>query len=87
MLTVTEAALDRLSRKLVHRNATDDVALRFTRKTGGWKLCPDHARPTDKTFTHDGKDVLVLDETVSRAMADMTLDVKETEAGPRVTLR
>jgi len=87
MLTVTEGALDRLSRKLVHRNAADDVALRFTRKTGGWKLRPDRTRPADQTFTHEGKEVLVLDEAVSRAMTDMTLDVRQTKAGPRLTLR
>ncbi len=87
MLNVTERALDRLSRRLTHKKAAGDVALRFSRREGGWKLGPDQARPGDVTFAHDGRNVLLLDEAVSLAMTDLTLDVRKTDAGPRLRLR
>ncbi len=87
MLTVTEKARDRLSQKLVEKKVASNAALRFIRREGGWILRPDQARPTDTTVTHQGRGVLLLDETVARAMADMVLDIRNTEAGPRLTLR
>ena len=87
MLTVTPGAGVRLVRKLAHKGAKDEMAMRFTRREGGWKLRVDHARPADTAITHEGRIVLLLDQVVSQAMADMTLDVSGTEAGPRLTLR
>ena len=87
MLNVTKSALDRLSRRLARKEAAADVALRFTRRDGGWKLGPDQARPRDVTFAHEGRNVLLLDETAAEAMANMTLDVRNTDAGPRLRLR
>jgi hypothetical protein len=86
MLTVTVPARARLLSKLVRRKAAGGVALRFTRKTGGWRLRVDHARPDDKAITHEGRNVLLLDRAVSQAMTHMTLDVRETKAGPSLTL-
>jgi hypothetical protein len=87
MLNVTKPALDRLSHRLACEKAADDVALRFTRRAGGWKLGPDQARPGDVTFAHDGRNVLLLDGAVSQGMTDLTLDVRNTDAGPRLRLR
>ena len=87
MLTVTAAARDRLLTKLGCKKAADDVALRFTRRKGGWRLRLDRAGPDDTAFTHEGRDVLLLDEAVSKAMTMMTLDVSSTETGPKLTLR
>lgn len=87
MLNVTVPARDRLSFKLSSRKAAEDVAMRVTRKPGGWRLRPDHARPADTAITHEGRIVLLLDEQVSRRMTRRTLDVVETDAGPRLTLR
>jgi len=86
MLNVTKPALDRLIDRLTRRKAEDDVALRFTRRDGGWKLDPDRQRPGDITFTHDGRNVLLLDETAAEAMTNMTLDVRDTGAGPKLRL-
>lgn len=85
MLTVTEPALDRLSRRLARKGAADGVALRFTRRDGGWKLQLDHESTGDTAFSHDGQTVLLLDETVSKAMANMTLDIRKS--GHRSGLR
>jgi hypothetical protein len=87
MLTVTKPALNRLSRRLARKEAAEGVALRFTRREGGWKLGPDSARPGDVTFAHDGRNVLLLDESAAKAMANMTLGVRKTDAGPRLRLR
>ena len=86
MLTVTASALDRLSRKLARKKPTDGVALRFMRRTGGWRLRLDRARPADTEFTHDGRSVLLLDAAVSQAMTNMALDVRSTDSGPRLRL-
>jgi hypothetical protein len=87
MLTVTLAALDRLLHKLRSGKTPEDMAMRFTRGNGGWRLRQDRRRPADTAFTYKGRAVLVLDDSVSQAMTDMTLDVRDTEAGPRLSLR
>jgi hypothetical protein len=87
MLNVTKPALDRLSHRLARRKAATDIALRFTRRDGRWKLGRDQERPGDVTFAHDGRNVLLLDETAAKAMTNMTLDVQNTDAGPRLRLR
>jgi hypothetical protein len=84
MLTVTAAALDRLSRKLAGKNANDDEAMRFTR---GWRLRLDQVRPDDMAFTHESRNVLLLDAAMAKAMAALTLDVSSAETGARLELR
>jgi len=87
MLRVTEAARGRLLVKLVNRNAGDGEAWRFTRKKGGWKLRLDHAHANDTTLVHEGRNVLLLGENVSRNMMKMTLDATGAGSKPRLTLR
>lgn len=87
MLTVTTEALERLCQKLARKRAANDVALRFRRTAGHWKLRFDRARPDDATFTHDGRNVLLLDKAAANAMNHLTLTVRDTEAGPRLKLR
>jgi hypothetical protein len=87
MLNVTKSALDRLSDRLARREAAEDVALRFTRRDGRWKLGQDQQRPGDVKFAHEGRNVLLLDKSAAKAMANMTLDVRDTDAGPRLRLR
>jgi Fe-S cluster assembly iron-binding protein IscA len=89
MLTMTEAAGAHLARKLVE--ADDDMAIRFVPKRGAkvrpkWGLRLDTARPTDETFAHRGKTVLVLDEEVAELLANEVLDVKSGDAGPKLKL-
>jgi len=87
MLIVTAAARARLLSKLERRKAADDVAMRFTRKKNGWKLGVDRARPDDTTFTHGGRNVLLLDTAVTKAMAALTLDAGASATGARLKLR
>ena len=87
MFDVTPAARERLSEKLVSKKAAEDQALRFTRKPRGWKLCLDRLRPADTAIIHQDRVVLLLDEVATQAMSRITLDVRNTGAGPRLTLR
>ena len=87
MLTVTKPALDRLIYKLVRKKATDDVALRFRRREGGWKLRLDQESDGDTVITHDGRKVLLLDKTVSRAMANMRLETRKSGRRSQLRLR
>ena len=87
MLNVTKPALSRLSHRLARQEPAEGVAMRFTQRDGAWKLGPDSARPGDVTFAHDGRNVLFLDQTAAKAMTNMTLEVKKTDAGPRLRLR
>jgi hypothetical protein len=87
MLMVTNAALDRLLWKLSHKKATDAEALRLTRKSKGWQLRLDRARSTDTAFTREGRRVLLMDRAIADATADMTMDARTTEAGPRLKMR
>ena len=87
MLKVTDAARNRLLSKLVSRKASDSEAFRFTRKKGGWKLRIDQAQPNDTKLAHQGRDVLLLDQDVSRNMSKLTLDVTSVDSNQRLTLR
>jgi len=86
MFTVTEAALDRLSKKLARKSPPNGMALRFTLGARGWRLRLGHAHPADTTFAHEGRKVLLLDAAVTQVMTNMTLDVRSTDSGPRLTL-
>ena len=46
----------------------------------------DKVRPDDATFDHGGKTVLVVNEQISELLADKTLDVEDTDEGPKLAL-
>jgi len=87
MLSVTKPALKRLSRRLVRKGAADGMALRFKRREGGWTLLLDRQSADDTAFSHDGRTVLLLDKTVSEAMANMTLDTRKVGQRSQLKLR
>ena len=86
MLTVTPAANDRLVRKLKGKGAEEGVAMRFVRRTGGWRLRLDKPAVGDVLFAHEGRTVLVLDAACAGLLADRTLDAVAAAAGPRLKL-
>ena len=86
MFTVTETALDRLTRKLARKKAADEMAMRFAKKKGGWRLRLDRRRRDDTVFAHRGRNVLLLDQAVAQALSNRTLDTRSTAGGPRLTL-
>jgi len=86
MLSVTKPALERLSRKLTRRGVAEGMAMRFSRRDGRWTLLLDRRSDDDTAFSHDGRTVLLLDKSVSEAMADMTLDARKTGGRSRLKL-
>ena len=86
MLMLTEMAGEYLTALLENTNASAEAAVRFV--LDGSTLTPklDSTRPGDKTFDYEGRRVLVLDEQVSQALAESTLDVQATEEGPKLVL-
>jgi len=86
MLTITEAAGSHLADMLTEAEAPDDVAVRFIIQGRGLAMELDNASPDDSTFNHEGRTILVLDEQLSDLLSDKTLDIKDSEEGPHLTL-
>jgi hypothetical protein len=87
MLSVTKPALERLSHKLTRRGVAKGMALRFARGEGRWTLLLDRQSAGDTAFSHDGRTVLLLDQAVSEAMADLTLDARKVGQRSQLKLR
>jgi len=87
MITVTDAARARLLSKIEAKKASNEEAMRFTRRDGRWRLRLDYAKQGDKAIMWANRTVLLLDATAARALAKKTLDVKDADANPRLSLR
>jgi hypothetical protein len=85
MLTVTETAAARLQQLL--RCSNDGAVVRIIRRERRLKLRKSRLREGDTQFSHGGQVVLVLGERASLALASRTLDVRQTESGPRLSLK
>jgi hypothetical protein len=60
--------------------------MRFIRLTNGWRLRVDRPRPDDTAFAHEGRNVLLLDAAVAKAMAALKLDASSTDEGAKLKL-
>lgn len=87
MFTLTEAAGDRLTKKLENKGGTQDTAMRFVRKPRGWKLRFDQPASGDIRFAHRGRTVLVLDAGASELLDGRVLDTKGSGTGSKLCLR
>ncbi len=87
MLTLTDAAGEKLSEILSHENCPADVAVRLVRQDQGLAMTLDREQDGDTSFEHAGKKVLLLDEQVSDLLENETLDVETREAGDSLMLR
>ena len=85
MLTVTNPACTRLSEIL--DDYPDHVSARIILTDGGMKVRRSIHRPGDEVFEHKGRAVLLLDKQVSARLESKTLDIRHTEAGPRLGFR
>ncbi|HUG93395.1 MAG TPA: hypothetical protein VML55_21330 [Planctomycetaceae bacterium] len=85
MLTVTDQAGARLVQLL--GETPNESVIRIVKRKRRMRLRRDHARPDDATFAHAGRVVLVLDEEIAHTLAARTLDIRETDAGPRLKLK
>ncbi len=89
MFTITEAAGAYLAKKLAEKETpeNENAVIRMSRKKDGLSLTLDQAGSEDTTFAHGGVTVLAIDEELSQALANKTLDVKTTENGTALQLR
>ncbi len=89
MFTVTEAAGAHLAEMLAESETpeNENVAIRISKGKDGLGLTLGQAGPADTTFAHEGVTVLAIDEEVSQALANKTLDVETTEKGTALQLR
>ncbi len=83
---MTEAAGAHMARVLAGTEAAEYAALWFVRAKHGFASRVDSARPSDATFKHEARTVLLFDEQVSELLADRTLDLEDTDEWPRLTL-
>jgi Fe-S cluster assembly iron-binding protein IscA len=84
---LTEQALEHLAAALDRAAAGASDAIRLVAGRGGWAMRLDQPGPEDETFDHEGRTVLIVDTRVAEYLEDRTLDVRDTEAGPRLKLR
>ena len=87
MFSMTEAAGARLAGFLERDEAPEDAVLRLEREEGELTLRHGHAHPGDSTLAHEGRTVLVVHDELYQELADNTLDVEDTDEGPRFHLR
>ena len=87
MLTMTEAAGAYLAQLLETAQAPEGVAVRVVVEKDEVSMQPGRPEPGEVTFDHAGRTVLVLDEQLSTALTDKTLDVEQTDEGPTLALR
>lgn len=87
MLDVTPTACEAIHDMLEKGNAPEDVALRLSTQQGGsLGLTPDREAPSDTSFEHSGRTVLVVDEQLANDLDGRTLDATSTDAGVQLTL-
>lgn len=84
MLTITPAARELLSRLLEEKNTPEDEAARFVFNRDNLTVEIDKLRAGDVTFDYKGRVIVLLDEEAAEILADNTLDVKDTEDGPKL---
>lgn len=85
MLTITNAAYSRLHELLSTQPA--EIAARLLRKDDRTRVRRDKKRPGDKVVKHEGRVVLLMDNSMSQCLQDKVLDVRKTKDGPKFGLR
>ncbi len=85
MLTITDAAFARLH-DLLGAQPTE-IAARITRKGDRIRVRRGKQRPGDQVVDHDGRVVLLFGESIAERLQNRVLDVRKTEAGPKLGLR
>jgi hypothetical protein len=85
MLIVTNPAGARLAHLL--KTKGDAAVARIIFRKEKFRLGVGALRPDDRTFAHQGRVVLAIDARISRFLAQHQLDVRETKAGQRLSLK
>jgi Fe-S cluster assembly iron-binding protein IscA len=86
MLTVTDNAVRHMAEILYKSDAADEMAIRFVQE--GHTIVPrlDQERPGDATYEYAGSTVLLLAEDIVALLENRTLDIDDTEDGPKLII-
>ncbi len=89
MFTLSEAAGAHLAKVLAEEETpeNENVVIRMFQSKDGLGLTLGQAGPEDTIFAHVGVTVLAIDEELSQALANKTLDAETTENGTALQLR
>ena len=75
MLGITDRAMEMLEAYLEEKHAAQNACVRLVLSSeGGGELELDKPLATDRTYAQSGRPVLVLDKSIARTFADLTLD-------------
>ena len=83
---VTPQACEALS-QLLARRAGSERCLRLSTVQGNYRCILDEPSVQDVSFSHEGRIVLVVSETVSRDLWGITVDCGEAEGKPKLIFR
>jgi len=87
MLTVTEAAKDKLMEALLANTDDQEVGLRLSMEPPGkLGLMLDRESPGDSVVEHEGLKLLLVEHEVAELLQEATLDVQDTPDGPTLTI-
>ena len=86
-LTVTDRARETLKQVLeVNREQPEQVLRLLPNQEGAYQFALDTTRDGDQVVEHDGSTIMVVADEVSSTLSGATLDVRDTEQGPALTL-
>ena len=87
MLTVTEAAKDKLMETLLANTDDREAGLRLTMKPPGQLgLVLDRGLPTDEVVEHEGLKLLLVEPELVELLEEATLDVQDAPDGSTLTI-
>jgi Fe-S cluster assembly iron-binding protein IscA len=86
MITVTEAAREKLKETLQEHSDDNDISLRLTMNAGEFGLVLDKVSPGDDVVEHQGTKILILNHEVSELFQGAKLDVESTPDGEHLRL-
>ena len=87
MLTVTESAKQLLKETLREHSEDPETGIRLSVKEGGqFGIVLDSESEGDQVVEHEGAKVLLVAPELATALEGNTLDVQDTEEGPKLFL-
>jgi Fe-S cluster assembly iron-binding protein IscA len=87
MLTVTETAKQLLKETLREHSDDPEISIRLSLgEEGQFGIALDVESEGDQVVEHDGDKVLLIGSNISTVLEGRTLDVQDTEEGPRLVI-
>jgi hypothetical protein len=87
MVDVTSRAKSVLHEALELSGFGTETGLRLRRQEGKLTLDVDQAGTNDRSITHEGRTVLIIDQELDREMGEVRVDIGEDPNGPELVMR